>query len=278
MKAIFILFVAVFTGVLSTPAWNDLRTTFGIDPFSKWDFAEMPRDLSQDTKEFTLMDNGDTCASGAGPFVGKRYWADSDPAVILLFDGSGYIAGIQTAVPKSSGWVPPAHFVNRYVINETDYYTLTAYFVDPNRICKGRSSAEFASEGTGTDIYIQVGTNPLTDYFQVPNNEADIKTTKWGFGKCFYMMGQHYWYNVTAGMNCDDFVPYCLLYNNGVLNAFCFSISYNVQPSQRYEHPTPTAAKGFLDPVPDCFFNNPTYAKLTTMHVYTTSNYLADRC
>jgi len=277
MKTILIVLVAVFTGVLSTPSWNDLRTTFGINPLSKWDFAEQPRDLSKDMKGFTMMDGGDMC-SGTNVFVGKRYWSDNDPALILLFDGQGFIAGVQTAVPKSSGWVPPQHFIGRYVIDETNYYTLTVYFVDPNRVCKGRSPTDFANEGTGTDLYIQVGTNPLTDYFQVPNSEVDIKNTKWGFGKCFYMMGQHYWYNVTSDMNCDDFVPYCLLYNKGVLNAFCFSVSFDVKGSERYEHPTPTAAKGFLNPVPDCFFSTPSYSVLTTMHVYTTSNYLADTC
>jgi len=278
MKAIFILFVAVFTVVLGSPSWNDLRTTFGVNPFSTIDFAEMPRDLSQGTKGFTLMPNGDTCATSGSFFVGQRYWVDSDSALILLFDPNGYIAGIQTAVPKSSNWTAPPNFIGRWIMDDGDYYTLTVYFIDPNRICTGRSSAEFASEGTGTDLYIQVGTNPLTDYFQVPKNEYDIKTTKWGFGKCFYMMGQHYWYNVTKDMNCDDMVPYCLLYNNGVLNAFCFSISYDVKGSQRYEHPTPIQSQGFLDPVPDCFYNTPSMSILSTLHVYTTSNYLADRC
>ena len=31
-------------------------------------------------------------------FVGYRYIKDNDPAVILLFDKNGYIAGIQTMV------------------------------------------------------------------------------------------------------------------------------------------------------------------------------------
>jgi len=104
-----------------------------------------------------------------------------------------------------------------------------------------------------------------------------MKLTKWGFGKCFYAMGQHYWYNISTDMPCNNFVPYCILYNKGVLNAFCFAMS-GVFESPRYEHPTAVVTKGFMDPVPQCFYNEPDYEKQTTLHVYMTSNYIADRC
>lgn len=97
-------------------------------------------------------------------------------------------------------------------------------------------------------------------------------------------------------MDCDNMVPYCLLYNKGVLNAFCFAINNDLS-SKRYEHPTPTVAQvkttvsdaivpfynytafqGFMDPVPECFYATPSYQTLSTLHVYTTSNYLADTC
>lgn len=34
----------------------------------------------------------------SAPFVGVRYMVPGDPAVVLLFDANGYIAGMQTAV------------------------------------------------------------------------------------------------------------------------------------------------------------------------------------
>jgi charged multivesicular body protein 7 len=276
MKAFIVIsLISILTIASSTPAWNDLRVTFGVNPFSKWDFDELPRDTHGDMQSFTLKD--DQCTSGKGLFVGKRYWYGSDPAVLLIFDINGYIAGIQTSVPKSD-WQPAATMVNKFVIDEGDMYTETVYFVDPSTICKGgRTADQYASQGTGTDLYIQTGPDPLKDIFQVPVNEADIKPTKWGHGKCFWGMGQHYWYNVSADMPCANFVPYCLLYNDGKLNAFCFSINAGLT-SERYEHPTATTAKGFMDPVPDCFSSDPTYSKLSTMHVYLTSNYLGDRC
>jgi len=271
MKTTLVLVFMVFTTVLAAPNWNDLRTTFGIAPFSKVFFAQQPRDLNQDTKGFVLKD--DMC-NGSNLFVGKRYWIDNDPALILIFDINGYIAGIQTAVDKATGYKPVAPMLGTYILDEGTYYTQTVYFVDPKIICSpGRSATDFANQGTGTDLYIQMGPSPTTDLFVVPMNEYDIKGTKWGYGKCFYMMGQHYWYNLTLDMSCDNLVPYCLLYNGGVLNAFCFAIDYNVKPSDRYEHPTPLAAQGFMDPVPKCLSGTQ-----STLHVYTTSNYIADRC
>jgi charged multivesicular body protein 7 len=259
-------------------SWNDLRVTFGLNPLSTWDFDEMPRDLHGNMKSFTLKD--DQCTNGDGTFLGKRYWYKNDPATILLFDVNGYIAGIQTSVPKNASWDLSPFMLGKFVIEEADAYTMTVYFVDPSIICNGgRTNEQYASEGTGTDLYIQMGPKPLdsSNIFKVPQQEADIKDTKWGFGKCFYLMGQHYWYNISKDMDCNNMVPYCLLYNKGVLNAFCFAINNNLS-SKRYEHPTPTVAQGFMDPVPDCFYATPSYQTLSTLHVYMTSNYLADTC
>lgn len=258
--------------------WNDLRVTFGVNPLNTWDFDSLPRNLAGNMQSFTMKD--DQCANSNGMFKGRRYWYKNDPATIILFDVNGYIAGIQTSVPKSSGWAPSPVYLGNYILEESDSYTLTVYFVDPSIICTtGRSAADFTTQGTGTGLYIQVGPNPLVSsgVFNVPMQESDAKMTKWGYGKCFYLMGQHYWYNVTKDMQCKDFVPYCLLYNKGVLNAFCFAVNTDL-PSKRYEHPTPKVAGNFIDPEPDCFFSDPTYAKISTMHVYMTSNYLADDC
>jgi len=279
MKTVLSIIVAALVGIATAdPAWNDLRVTFGINPLNTWNFDEMPRNLSGNLQSFTPKDN--QCTTKDSKFLGQRYWYKNDPATILLFDIKGYIAGIQTSIPKTSGFVPSAVMDGTFVIDEGDSYTMTVYFVDPNIICTtGRTAEEFTSQGTGTDLFIQMGPNPLDtkDIFTVPLNEADIKLTKWGFGKCFYLMGQHYWYNMSKDMSCDNMVPYCLLYNKGVLNAFCFAINNNL-PSKRYEHPTPTVAQSFMEPVPDCFYSTPSYQVLSTMHVYTTSNYLADDC
>jgi hypothetical protein len=58
----------------------------------------------------------------------------------------------------------------------------------------------------------------------------------------FIQIGQHYWYNISEGMSCDDFFPAFLLYNSGKLNAFGWATLGDFE-SNRYEHP-PTFVLG----------------------------------
>jgi len=248
--------------------WDDLRVTWSANPFSSWGFDPMPRTSTGAMKDFVLKD--DQCAQGS-KFVGKRYWYKQDPAVILLYDKNGYIAGIQTAIPKSK-LTPSPYLSNHPYVDDGDFWTVTAYFVDPSTICTtGRTAQQFKDQGTGTGLWLQNGTNPTRDLIQIPLQESEIQKTNWKFGKCFYTMGNHYWYNPTKDMDCGKFYPNCLMYNGGKLTAFCFALN-SYLPSNRYEHPTPTNAKKFLDPVPDCFFNDPNYSKLSSIHVFMISN------
>jgi charged multivesicular body protein 7 len=279
MKTVALLFcVCVFalTAVQgSTDNWDGLRVTFGLDPFSTWDFDSLPRDLSGNMQNFVLKDN--QCLVSGSSYLGQRYWYKNDPATILLFDVNGYIAGIQTVVMKSVGWVPPRPLLGSFILEDTDSYSMTVYFVNPSIICTtGRTADDFKNDGTGTGLWLQNGPDPLKNTFVVPALESEMKASYplWGSGKCFWTMGQHYWYNVTLDMPCNDILPYCLLYNAGNLNAFCFQIDYDVTPSKRYEHPTPAQAGSCcLDPVPSCITG-----KQSTLHVFLTNDYLANHC
>ena len=46
-----------------------------------------------------------------GNFLGKRYMKDNDPAVILIYDVNGYIAGIQAGVSNH----PRPYVNNRFL-------------------------------------------------------------------------------------------------------------------------------------------------------------------
>jgi len=244
--------------------WDDLKVTWSANPFSSWAFDSMPRNSNGALKDFVFKD--DQCVQGS-KFAGKRYWYKQDPAVMLLFDKNGFIAGIQTSVPKTT-LTPSSYLTNHPVVDDGNYWTITAYFVDPTKICTtGRTSQQFDQEGTGTGLWFQNGTNPMTDLIKIPLLEEEIKKTDWKFGHCFYTMGNHYWYNVSREMDCKQFFPNCLMYNKGKLTAFCFAVNAYLT-SNRYEHPTPSDAAKFIDPVPDCFFNDPSFTKLSTMHVF----------
>jgi charged multivesicular body protein 7 len=246
--------------------WNGLYATWHAVPFKG--FSTLPRQVSEN-KKWTLKD--DQCNVPNSPFRGQRYWLNGDPAVIVLFDKNGVVAGIQSSVLKSKYTPLPGM---KGFVDDGDLWTQTAYFVDPNTICTtGRTPDELKNGGTGNGLWIQYGADISKDIFNIPMDENDIKKTDWGSGKCFYSMGQHYWYNVSAGMSCNDFFPNCLLYNGGKLNAFCFAKNAELESSwYDWPHPDPNTTKGFMNPVPDCFFTDPTYKKMSTLHVYFHSN------
>jgi len=252
------------------PAWDGLRVTWSMNPFNPWAFKSLPRDLSGPIDGFALRDN--QCQISNAKFLGQRYWYKQDPALTLLYDNNGIIAGMQTSVPKAN-YTPSSYLKNRNFIDDGDYWTLTAYFVNPNTICttSGRTTEQLNNDGTGDGLWLQWGTDPVENSVLIPTSEDEIKKTPWKYGHCFWTMGNHYWYNVTKDMDCGNYIPNCLMYNKGKLTAFCFSVNA-LLPSPRYEHPTNKQAKQFIDPVPDCFFTDPSFKKSSTMHVYLIDN------
>jgi len=222
-----------------------------------------------DKGDFELRD--DFCANPNGKFFGQRYWHNKDATLSLLFDKNGFIAGIQTSVPKSKFNPNPK---NTNYVEDGDYWTVTAYFMDPNSICTVGRTADDLKTATAAGLWLQTSSSPLNGgLFKVPEKEDDIKPTKWGHGKCFWTMGQHYWYDIRKDMDCDaDAAPECLLYNGGKLTGFCFAIN-GLFDGDRYDYPHPdkNAVAKFMDPVPDCFSKTPGWTgKQSTMHVYFT--------
>jgi len=240
--------------------------TWNLNPFSDYAFTPMPRTVGETAAaKFVQKDN--FCGTDT-TFRGIRYWTNSDPAVILLYDINGYIAGMQTSFLKTMLPSVSPYILGHPAVSEGDYYTLTVYFVDPSIICTtGRTAAQYAANGTGDRLIIQNGTNALTTGLTIPMVESAVDQTSWTKGFCFWTMGQHYWYNVTKAMDCDYFYPFFLLYNKQKLNAFGFAINAPLT-SPRYEHPTTSEAGQFINPVPDCFSTDPSFTKLSTMHVY----------
>ncbi|XP_035673849.1 uncharacterized protein LOC118414135 [Branchiostoma floridae] len=252
--------------------WNDLRVTWGLNQlFSSTVFDSLPRTESDALAEgWVDFSRGAKCDDSF--YRGSRYIKDNDPAVMLLFDKNGYVAGIQMGALKAE--LPadlPSDAMKNMWNDDGDMYVITAYFVNPATVCTGRSEALFTLEGTGEGLYIQNGPNPQYDYDLIPRDEADIGTTLWTQGECFYTMGQHYWYNVTADMSCEDFFPVFLLYNSGRLNGFGWNIKAYLG-SPRYEHPTTDVLDMFFKVIPECFFAEADPRGATTQHIYMDSS------
>jgi len=268
--ALCLLFAAVIdTNAFSVrdPGWNDLKVHWGLNIFDSDNFASVPRTQTAATNANWKMIDGH-CSDASQPFRGSRFSLKSDPAVILIFDKNGYIAGIQTAVDLSKvNYDPGPNRSQHPFVKYNNMQVLTAYFVDPKTVCTGRSSSDFGSQGTGTGLWIQNGTNPETMSVMIPMQENNIGTTKWTKGKCTWAMGTHYWYDVTADMSCDKFFPAFLMYSGGKLFGFGWAMN-NGLTSPRYEHPTADVAGNFIDPVPQCFFTDPSFKQMSTMHIY----------
>ncbi|XP_078587700.1 uncharacterized protein LOC144868873 [Branchiostoma floridae x Branchiostoma japonicum] len=272
MKPLVVL-VLVLAGAVAAEAflyndadWSDLKVTWGANPFNSQYFQSIPRKES-DAKaaDWTAFSRGNEC-NGAF-YNGYRFIKNNDPAVMLLFDKNGYIAGIQMGAQKDK--LPagtPSRYIQALWNDDDDMYVITAYFVDPAIVCTtGRTEEEFDQHGTGTDLYIQNGTTPAM-HIKIPKSESGLTDTAWTKGGCFYTMGRHYWYNVSRDMDCDRFFPVFLMYNSGDLNGFGWNMNANLD-SHRYEHP-PAAALGlFFEEAPTCL---PDLANrgLTTQHIY----------
>jgi len=267
------------------PEYDDLRVTFAINPLNLWRYNPMPRTLTDAVaRGWSLHKDG--CSKNKNSLPGQRYILNGDISVILVFDANGYIAGLQMGIPKTA--VTPGHSVlANPIIDDDQNYVLSTYFVNPARICdktQSRTQEEFHAVGTATQIFWQVGPNVATDVMDIPltQDEKALSQAHWTKGKCMPTMGMHYWYNITNDLDCDKLMPYCLLYNGGKFNGFCYAMptEFHNENQWRFEHPTGNTAKQCcMTPYPKCFDDTGlTHSKLTTLHVFLDSTPLLNFC
>jgi len=266
------------------PAYNDLKVTWSGNPLNFWRFNSLPRQQSEaESQGWKLYMDGCNTRTGKSSLPGKRFLLNGDTTVVLTFDVNGYIAGIQMGVPKN-GTTIGHNMLAAPLIDNTYSYFLSAYFIHPSRICdkaSSRSADEFAKQGTADQVFLQTGPNAITDIMQIPLTQDDnaLSAQKWVKGKCFPSMGQHYWWNISPDMDCDQQMPFCLLYNGGKFNGFCFALNdeFNNANPHRLEHPSNKEAHlCCLDPYPKCLDKIPN--KFTTMHVFLDSTPLLNFC
>jgi len=257
--------------LLRKEKWDGLKVTWGPNPLSSSYFVTMPRTVQEATSQgFHKIQDCDMTAA----WRGNRYIKGDDYAVILLFDVNGYIAGIQTSFKDNQSNGFPSAKLRPPFVPDGDRLTISAYFVDPAIICAaGRSDADFAAQGTGTNLYIQKTAKP-EESTMIPHKETGMPATKWTEGKCFVTMGKHYWYDLSKDMSCDDYFPAFLLYNAGELTAFGWALITDLT-SPRFEHPTKTVFPLFMKDPPTCLMNA---ATISTMHIYLTSSAASDLC
>jgi len=258
---IFSYFLGVLTNQIETKGdlpWDRLSVTWGT-------FDNLPNSPKEAIQ--AGWTSYSACNNSNALWPGNMYILGSDLSVIIIYDQSGAIAGIQNGVQSAptNPNIPPWQVVNSQTYGL--YWTLTFYFVDPTTICKSNYKKNF--KGIGDRLVLQNGGN-TSALISFPLVETDLPEI-WVSGQCFYTMGQHYWYNISNSLPCEHFYPVFLMYNGGILNAFGPDLAGNVA-SPRWENPTGSELDWFFNPntIPTCLYSK---TDLRTMHIYLTSAY-----
>ena len=113
-------------------------------------------------------------------FPGDRFVRSvDDKDVVIILDGNGFIAGMQSVLMKEYTLNETFNFDNDpyYVLgdwNGEEAYFQTVYFVDTNIICNGgRSEEEFQNEGTGNRFSWQNGPTNM-DLEEIPLTKDEM--------------------------------------------------------------------------------------------------------
>lgn len=191
---------------------------------------------------------------------------------MVFYDKSGKLAGVEVGV-----WHTPAEpMKTRYYEEKTfegrKYHALTAFFVDPATICGTRTAGPFGD---------RVWWKSKEGFFKLPLTIDEVQQDpKWKLGTCILGMGLHYWYDISNGMDCNDFTPFFVMYNNKQLTTFALGFGHDSHvntPNSRFEHPPKFAIRMNFRPetLPQCLLEES--RKVNTMHFLFTS-VLSNRC
>ena len=93
-------------------AWNDLKVTWGINPFGSNNFVSLPR------TEQEARNKGWVKEKNCSQVNGNRYILKGDKAVLLIFSSSGLIAGIASQIPKGLPYNFPSNAQQQFFDDE----------------------------------------------------------------------------------------------------------------------------------------------------------------
>jgi len=228
--------------------------------------------------------SGSSCLDQNVSWAGNRYLLGGDLSAAPLYDSAGNLAGYQFGMyeappaPVQNIWQPQTAFSP----SGASYWTLTTYFVDPKTICSTAANSKLVTRRAGNvaaigdRLVLQTAKHLMT----MPLNENSAAAAGWVNGKCFYTMGQHWWYNMTSTMSCDNIFPLFIIYNNHVLTTYGVITGVGTASqyltSSRWEHPGGVELNLFLQSssAPACIFSA---GDLSTQHVFLTEP-LTDFC
>jgi hypothetical protein len=109
---IFTFFESVWKG--ETTAWNDLKRTWGVNPFGN-NFVSLPRTQKEATSSGWYLDKN--CSQ----INGNRYTLNGDRSVMLIYSSNGNIAGIAAGIPKNLPFNFPSDKIKPFFADEGSF-------------------------------------------------------------------------------------------------------------------------------------------------------------
>lgn len=265
------------------PKWDRVSVTFG-----KWSPLPLTESEAKEKKWTLLSDDCQVDAAPSrwnffkwlkwkvsapkerSPFLGKRYTLNGARDTTVIFDTKGQIAGLQLGY-LVAGDVRPDPKLEEYVKVEEDgkpYIYLTAYFTDPNNICKSTYERDAKVVADKLVFLKRDRKTNINGYTYIPLYAEEKLGSNWIQGLCVPAMGMHYFVGISADMDCDDWYPFFLMYNKGKLESWGY-FTFDKIPSPRLEHPGHGVEKKMIKPadVPKCLDAIP---DVVSQHVYFT--------
>ncbi|CAH0587083.1 unnamed protein product [Chrysodeixis includens] len=260
-----------------------VRYDFSINAFGETAFIEMP--LSDRDAKLQGFVEKSRPVSPSGLECLKLMCPADDYTVCVLYDDTGYVAGLQIAVQPDAftnveyDWETQGYTSWITQINGTtiEYYTTQQYFVSKEFL---KESPTSRIESRNSSILLQDGALWVTafdgDLYEISTTATDITGPDSIFTKqtCIQWMGTHYYYNMSAETECkaDTIFPWFpLVYDNQFIG-----IGYNIfathvpgkGPVHLFEYSGDTAVKYTVPHGPECLYDLSVRVGQITMHTY----------
>jgi len=295
LKIVFIGLMAlpiVFSQDISLEKWPDFKTTWKVDPAKKMPHNLPPNSHSlhkqpktqkeAESENWALIPN-EGCIDTKTGFKGFRFvppW--NDPEFIVIYDKNGFIAGMQSIVPKaltanSNYKFESSPWYKEDTVNGIKVYLTTAYFTNPNNIClTGRTQDAFDGEGTGNILWFLKNNG---NFHEAPLTigQAD-QDCFWNRHKCFMTMGVHYFnfgYDENADI-CEELTPFQLMYIDNKLNGFVWQHNAPLT-GEKWEVTVIKAVYMSINKPPKCLLEEVKKKMARSMHVFLRGNEISPK-
>ncbi|XP_075983057.1 uncharacterized protein LOC142981211 [Anticarsia gemmatalis] len=260
------------------------KVRFDLNPFAigSTSFMDMPTTQSAATTLGWVEMNKPTLPSGYDVLV--LMCPENDYTLCMLYDDTGYIAGLQIAfdTTKFTGaifdWTVVGFKTWSVTVDgvTTEYQATHQLYISAATLALDSSVRLAARDDT---VILQDGQLYLNGLngalLNVSTNIADLKTsTDYTKQACIIGMGNHYYYKMTTDLACSaetisTWFP--LEYNDQLVGVgFMIPGKYTVDDGKLYpfEDPDRAAIKMIVPTGPDCLWDYGTTPGVTTMHTY----------